>query len=352
MENEIFVLVFGGLSFLFMGWGFRSLPEEKWQIAFTAPTAKLESGAWRGTNYTYYGAFQALALSVAAALLYVLLSALDVRLSPLSICGLITAIVAVSFTASRAVARVVEGKAHTSTVAGAFFAGFLVAPWLIAAANRLVTGAGDPAIPVIPVLAAAAAAYNVGEGLGRLSCISFGCCYGKPVSRLHPFLQRLCRGCGFRFHGNMKKAAYEGNLEDTPVVPVQAMTSVLLVTSGLVATYLFLRGLYAAAFLLAIISSQAWRGVSEALRADYRGKGRFSAYQVMAILAVPYALCIWALFSAGSLALPDIATGVKRLWSPAPILFFQALGMAIFLATGRSSVTGSFVTMYVRHDRV
>ena len=33
------------------------------------------------------------------------------------------------------------------------------------------------------VLAALAIGYILGEGLGRLACLSFGCCYGKPLDQ-------------------------------------------------------------------------------------------------------------------------------------------------------------------------
>ena len=352
MQNAIFVLALGAFSFLLIGWGFRSLPEEKWQIAFAAPAAKLDTGAWRSTNYTYYGAFQALAIFVSGSLFYVLVGAIDVSLPLAFTGGLIAAFVVVCFGSSRILARVVEKKAHTSTVGGAFFAGLLAAPWLIAATNWA-TGTGPGlSLPVIPVLGAATTAYALGEGLGRLSCISFGCCYGKPVSQLHPALQSLFHRHSFIFSGGTKKIAYEARLDGTRVLPIQAITSVFLVLTGLTATYLFLDGLYSGAFLLSVIASQSWRCFSETLRADHRGGGRVTAYQAMAAFAVPYALLIWAVFPAEVQGRPDIAAGIGRLWSPAPILALQVLAAAIFLASGRSKVTESFLTPYVRRDRV
>jgi hypothetical protein len=71
VQNEMFILALGAFCFLVIGWGSRRLPEEEWQIAFAAPAAKLDSGAWRSTNYTYYGAFQALAMVVSGSLAYV-----------------------------------------------------------------------------------------------------------------------------------------------------------------------------------------------------------------------------------------------------------------------------------------
>jgi hypothetical protein len=354
VQNATFVLVLGAFSFLLIGWGFRSLPEEKWQIAFAAPAAKLDSGVWRSTNYTYYGAFQALALIVSGSLFYVLVGALDVSLPPAVAGSLVAAFVVVCFGSSRVLARVVEKKPHTSTIGGAFFAGLIAAPWLIAAANRVAVAGPGPGIPlpVMPVLGAATTAYAMGEGLGRLSCISFGCCYGKPVSQLSPALRGFFSRHSFIFSGGTKKIAYEAGLDGTRVVPIQAITSVFLVLTSLAATYLFLDGFYSGAFLLSTIASQLWRCFSETLRADYRGEGRVTAYQAMAAFAVPYALLIWAVFPVDVQGRPDIAAGIAHLWSPAPILALQALATAIFIASGRSKVTESFLTPYVRRDRV
>ncbi len=352
MQNEMFILALGAFCFLVIGWGSRRLPEEEWQIAFAAPAAKLDSGAWRSTNYTYYGAFQAFAMLVSGSLAYVLIGALDISVPALVAGCLVTAGSLICFGSSRIIARVVEKKAHTSTIGGAFFAGFLTAPWLISAANGIAgTGAGLP-IPVMPVLAATSAAYMLAEGLGRLSCISFGCCYGKPVSQLHPVLRKLFDRHSFIFSGRTKKISYEAGLDGTRVVPIQAITSVFLVVCGLAAAYLFLNALYGAAFLLATILSQVWRCVSETLRADYRGGGRVTAYQVMAAFTVPYALLIWAVFPVETGVTPDIAAGIGRLWDPAPILALQVLAAALFIASGRSKVTESFLTPYVRQDRI
>ena len=83
MQNEMFILALGAFCFLVIGWGSRRLPEEEWQIAFAAPAAKLDSGAWRSTNYTYYGAFQAFAMLVSGSLAYVLIGALDISVPAL-----------------------------------------------------------------------------------------------------------------------------------------------------------------------------------------------------------------------------------------------------------------------------
>lgn len=352
MHNEIFILILGTLMFLFLGWGFRSLTREEWQIAVAAPKALVSPDVWSGTNYTYYGVFQALAFMVAAALLCVMVSALNAPFFPAASLALIGSLTVLCLTAATIVARLVEKKKHTLTVGGAFFVGLLAAPWLIAAINRIAATAGKPPIPLMPLLAAVAVAYAIGEGLGRLSCISFGCCYGKPLSSLHPLLQRLFRRHNFVFHGKTRKIAYEAGLDRTEVVPIQAVTSTFLVLAGLGGIYLFLNALYSAAFLLAVVSTQTWRYVSEMLRADYRGAGRISAYQVMALIAILYAVALWAILPNDPAIRSQVVVGIRRLWDPGTILMLQVLGVAVFLYTGRSKVTEASLTFHVRQDRV
>jgi prolipoprotein diacylglyceryltransferase len=163
---------------------------------------------------------------------------------------------------SRLIARVVEKKRYTLTVGGAFFAGLLAAPWLVVLVNATIRDPFFPQLPVMPFLAAGAASYVLGEGFGRLACISFGCCYGRPVASLPVSLQRIFSPCAFVFRGPTKKVAYEGHLEGQAVVPIQAITSVVLVATGIASVYLFLAGRSASAFLLAVTVSQAWRCIS------------------------------------------------------------------------------------------
>jgi prolipoprotein diacylglyceryltransferase len=200
--------------------------------------------------------------------------------------------------------------------------------------------------------AAIAIAYAFGEGLGRMACISFGCCYGKPLSTSSELLRRLFTGRGFVFLGNTKKIAYAGGLEATEVIPIQAITAVFYAVCGLTATALYLSAHHTGAFLLATIATQGWRSFSETMRADYRGEGRISTYQIMGIIGVLYAIAASFLLAQGSHLLPDLSTGLKSLWSPALILFLQGIWTLIFLYTGRSTVTGATLSFHVHHDRI
>jgi hypothetical protein len=254
--------------------------------------------------------------------------------------------------ASRLVARIVEKKAHTFTVGGAVFVGILVTPAVILLINRTIGAALAFHIPLMPAYAAIAIAYAFGEGLGRLACISFGCCYGKPLADSSEFLRRLFSGRGFIFFGGTKKIVYAGGLEATEVIPIQAITAVLYSVCGLISAGLFLISHHTTAFLLATVVTQGWRSISETMRADYRGEGNVSAYQIMGVIGVVYAVAVTLLYAQGSTGLPDLQAGLKSLWNPALILFLQGIWLLIFLYTGRSTVTGATLSFHVNRDRI
>lgn len=294
MSAVLFLLIATFLLAAYLWWGFRFLPAERWQIFATVPERKNGPGSWQGINFTWYGLLTANAYLVAVAVLLVLLGSVGVP--PLGTALLAAAMLCCCVPASRLVARIVEKKAHTFTVGGAVFVGIIITPFLISLLNRLVGPQLGFQIPVMAAYAAIAIAYAFGEGLGRLACISFGCCYGKPVPQDGGLLNRLFNGRGFVFQGSTKKVAYAGDLEGVEVIPVQAITAVLYTACGLLATALFLGAHHAAAFLLATTVTQGWRSFSETMRADYRGAGKISAYQVMGLVGLLYAFAmVWLL---------------------------------------------------------
>jgi prolipoprotein diacylglyceryltransferase len=253
--------------------------------------------------------------------------------------------------AAKLVARAVEAQANTFTIGGAAFTGMLLAPWIVWLTDRLAGQALGVHIPILPVLAVLAIAYAFGESIGRLACISFGCCYGKPLSSMPRGLTRLFERRHFAFSGATKKAAYEGGLEMVPVIPIQAVTAVLFVGVALVGLLLFLRGHTLAAFAVTWLSTQAWRVVSEFFRADYRGKDGFSVYQILAVVGAVYGIAAALLVPCEAVGRPDVVAGLRALWNPAAILAIQAVWLVIFLYTGRSSVTTSTVAFSLSHDR-
>ena len=350
MSAVLFLLIATFLLAAYLWWGFRFLPAERWQIFATVPERKNGPGSWQGINFTWYGLLTANAYLVAVAVLLVLLGSVGVP--PLGTALLTAAMLCCCVPASRLVARIVEKKAHTFTVGGAVFVGIIITPFLISLLNRLVGPQLGFQIPVMAAYAAIAIAYAFGEGLGRLACISFGCCYGKPVPQDGGLLNRLFNGRGFVFQGSTKKVAYAGDLEGVEVIPVQAITAVLYTVCGLSAMVLFLASHHAAAFLLATTVTQGWRSFSETMRADYRGAGKISAYQVMGLVGLLYAFVMVWLLGAEASAPAQLAAGLTSIWSPALILFLQGIWCVIFFYTGRSTVTGATLSFHLHHDRI
>ena len=270
----------------------------------------------------------------------------------IGILTVVTAEILVCLPAAKLVARMVEGKECTFTVGGAFFVGLLVAPWLVAVVNTTIGSQWGFSMPIPATLAAVVITYAFGEGLGRLACISFGYCYGRPLSQLPPFLRRSFTRWHFVFFGKTKKIAYASKMEGERVLPIQALTAVLYLATGLVATLLFLQSHFGTAFGVVVVVTQGWRIVSEAFRADYRGEGTISAYQWMGALTIPYTFCLMPFFAAQPAPIPSVLLGLQSLWDPTVVLLLQGLWCALFLFFGRSMVTGAEISFHVNYDRI
>jgi hypothetical protein len=349
-SNEVFVLFLGALFGCLALWAFKRLPHEQWQILASVPIMKDSSGQWHGLNFTYYGLLTANALVFGVAMLIILLGALHV---PTAVTlTIILAVLLVCLPAAKWMARLIEGKQCTFTVAGAFFVGLFVAPAVLQIVNWGLVAAGLPRVPTIPALAAIMVAYAFGEGLGRLACISFGCCYGKSLPEVHPMLRKIFENWYFVFSGKMKKISYAGGMDGKQVIPVQAVTAVLCIAVGLLSTFLFLRGEYDMAFGIAVAVTQGWRSLSEALRADYRGAGTFSPYQVMAIGAIFYSAGLIYALSGNPTLTPALYAGLEALWHPAVLLSLQVLWAIVFMFFGKSMVTGAEISFHLYHDRI
>lgn len=351
MMNLLVVSLLGALYAGLFVWAFRALPREEWQILAAIPRSRQSNGWWMGLNLTYYGLFTATGATMAAATVFVLMAALKVPL--LITMWLVLVLLICATPSAKIVARFVEKKANTLTVGGSAFVGVVLAPWIILGINF--TGLAGPTtdkMPFVSTMAILAIAYALGEGTGRLACISFGCCYGKPLSQLPSWISRLFDTHHFAFAGATKKAAYEGRLEGTPLVPVQGITAVLYVAVGLIGLALFLEGRALAAFLVAWLVTQVWRAVSEMLRADFRGGRRISTYQVLALIGAVYGLGIALLFSERESSIPDLVAGLHALWHPGVILSLQSTWVAMFLYTGRSKVTASHLALSVVRDQI
>jgi hypothetical protein len=349
MANELFVSGCGLLTAVVFYWAFRHLPRERWQFVAAIPTIKSADNCWQGFNLTFYGFFNATAYTLACLLVILLTAAAGIPVAVTLL--LVVAVLAICMPGSRWVARWVEKKPHTFSIGGAFFIGLLVTPPMVMGARAVsgpsLSSAADPLV----LLSAVAIAYCWGEGVGRLACISFGCCYGKPVAEMPPRLQAIFRHWHFSFCGGTRKIAYASQLEGVQVVPVQGLTAVLYSAAALAGTYAFLNGAFRTALLLPLIVSQVWRFVSEFMRADFRGGRRISAYQLMSLFAAVYAVALAALLPVGPPpAAVSVLKGLSALWHPLVLLALQTLWIAAFIYTGKSNVTGATIQFHVhRH---
>lgn len=343
--NEMVLI--GGYTLVlgvFLLWGGRNLPGERWQMLASLPVAKNHDGTWRAVNLTWYGALNALAYTLATATALVLLCSVGVGLGGLL--AIVIGVLGLCIPASRLVARLVEGKRNTFSVGGASFVGIITAPWIAG-----LVGLWAPGIEVLPVLAALSISYALGEGVGRMACLSFGCCYGRPVTTLSAPWKRFFSTWSVVFEGETKKAAYAHRLAGQPLVPVQLMTAWLYCGAAVIGMVLFIRGAFGAAMVLPLAVTQVWRVLSEFLRADYRGDRKISAYQIMAGAGVLYGAAMPLFFPAPALE-PDVSLGLAAVWHPAVLLVLHAVCAIVFVYTGRSTVTDSVVRFAVKEQEI
>jgi prolipoprotein diacylglyceryltransferase len=326
------------------------LPNEDWQIMGCIPTSKEGLNSWKALNLTYYGLIVSASVVVATWMIFTLMGSIGVPIAITAVMLLL--ILPVWAPATKVIARLVEKKPHTFTIGGATFVMLFTTPLALWLTNASIGPKFGVQVPMLPFLAAVAIAYTIGEGIGRLACISFGCCYGKPISECSPLVRRIIGRYGLVFSGKTKKIAYESGLDGQEVVPIQAITSLIHIIVTLAALYLYLNSEFFLALVLCMVVTQAWRAFSETLRADYRGEGKISAYQIMAVLAVLYTVFLGAFLDFQPVQAPDIRAGLTAMWHPAIILALQAMGLGTFLVVGRSMVTGSTLSFHVFEDKI
>ncbi len=335
-------------------WSFRNLPLERWQFAAILPNPNASGQHadhdWIGTNITFYGVISAAAYAMATAMFIFLCGSVG---QPFwATLTFIVALLAACIPASRLIARWVEGGDVNFTLGGAVFTGALLLPVAVFLARWVSQLSGTASFNAHALLASAGLAYVLGEAIGRLGCLSFGCCYGRPITAVGAMQRALYGAAATTYRGPLKKISYASNLENTPVVPVQSIASIVLFTLFLIGLWLYWQQQFTACALLSIWGSQIWRLYSETLRANYRGGGKFSAYQWMAV-----ATCIIATISVGTLAndaavQPRFATGWANLGQLEVFIALQALALGIVWFMGRSQVTGALVNLRLFRERL
>lgn len=337
MLANILLITAGVLLALLYGWLFRTLPRARWQFLAVLPRTRQPDGGWSGLNLTYYGFFSATAGTIAVASFILLAGSAG---ADLAVMLLLTAcVLVVCLPAAKIIAARVEKNPHGFTVGGASFVGIIFAPVLLWLLDDAARKWWEMTLPVWPMLAAMSIAYVLGEGIGRLGCISFGCCYGRPLDDVGPPLRTWLAPYGQIYEGETKKIHFAGGLSGRKVIPIQAITCSLYTALALAAMMLFFYQQFVLAFLLSLLGSQLWRLYSETLRADYLGGHKHvSVYQAMALAG-----CVWALAISGILPAPafaaDIRSGATMLWQPAVLLMLQGIWVLMFVYSGCSTIT-------------
>jgi hypothetical protein len=346
--NDVLTIEFGialllGAGLVLFRWGFRNLPKEGWQIALAVParTNGAEGRYWPAINFTVYGVISSLAYGLSLLVFIFLISAAGQPLLPASVFGAL--LLAVGIPASKLVARWVEGiPGHT--IGGAVFAVLLAAVpamWLTKLIGQaLALTPFDPGI----LMAAACISYALGEAIGRLACLSFGCCYGRPIAQCTSLQRALYSRFTETYRGRFKKIAYAGGLTDRPVIAVQSIASAVLFVLFLVSLWLFWKGMFAVSIVVALGLSQLWRAYSEQLRADFRGREGFTLYQAMAIVGALLSVCFAQLYVNDVASTVHTLSAVRgwRIVTQAEVIIpCQLLALLILRYMGRSSVTSS-----------
>ena len=349
--NELIILIIGCIVFTLYFWLFKQLPKEHFQFLAVRPYKKCDCDInahdqWDGINFTYYGLFNANAYTFAIGLAIVLMGSIEIYFVQMLIMTVMILLICIP--SSKLLAQLVEKKAHVFSVGAASFVGIMFAPWIVYATHSMSKKIWDMEFNCLGVLAAISIAYAMGEAIGRLACVSFGCCYGRPIKDLSISLQKLLLPVAMVYEGKTKKIAYESQMDGIHVIPIQAITSIIYTIAGLGAMYLFLEGFFSSAFIIAILTTQLWRFISEFLRADYRGDGKITVYQWMSLISCIVVLPIPFLLNMNNMnQLPNIMLGMTGLWQPSMIIFLQGMWLITFLYTGRSNVTKAKISFQV-----
>lgn len=331
--------------------GRNKLPRERWQFFASIPVSKDTEGSWQAVNITWYGLILSTATIFAVVVYLIMLGAIGV---PIEVSlSLMALLLLICVPAASLVARLVERKPATLTIGGAAFVGGIIAPFLILLLNRFAAPLFGTELPMAETLAACAVAFLFGEGLGRLACLSYGCCYGKPVVEYRGILRNIFEWSAVVYEGENKKIAYAAGLDGQKIVPIQLITMLVSSCAGVVTLVLYAEGKPLLAYLAATFFACFWRIFSEFFRNDYRGDGKISTYQVIAGFSVVYALGVFAFLPNETARLSvDLLRGTFSLWSPGILLVLFATWFGLVAFTGISSTTYSRVSFHLHRNRI
>jgi prolipoprotein diacylglyceryltransferase len=331
--------------------GRNKLPRERWQFFASIPVKKENEGSWQAVNITWYGLILSASTVLAVIVYLIMLGAIGIPVEASLLLMVLLLLVCVP--AASLVARIVERKPATLTIGGAAFVGGIAAPLLIMVMNLFAVQVFGTEIPMGQALAACAVSFLFGEGMGRLACLSYGCCYGKPVDEYQGILRKIFTWSAVVFEGENKKIAYAEGLDGCKIVPIQLITMLASSFAGVVTLVLYAEGKPLLAYLAATLFAGFWRIFSEFFRNDYRGGGKVSSYQIMSIVSVVFALGIGFLLRGGNpLPVVDLVRGALSLWSPGILVVLLLTWLGLVRFTGISTTTYSRVSFHLHRDKI
>ncbi len=349
------IIIVSGL-FVFLSaiiiWSFYNLPKEKYQFIAAVPSFKTHE-KWVGVNYTFYGLISASAAALGVTIFYLLM--ILPGYSSIMIIAVLLPIFMSAIASAKILASLVEKKKNVLSVGAALFTAFLISPIVTFAVNKYMSPFYGKSIDFIFFLTSASVSFLFGEGMGRLACVSFGCCYGKQVKTLKGVLYKIFSVFFIRFTGDTKKISYASNLQGKKIVPIQIITAFIYIFSGSLCMYLLLDGRVMASFLISSLCIFVWRLLSEFLRCDYRGGGKISVYQIFSVISIFLVILIsftCNIFSYNDSQNYEIYSAILKLWDPAYILMIQGLWIFCFIYTGKSQVTGSKIRFHINENEI
>lgn len=323
----------------------RYLPKERYQFIFTIPYKKLEDGRWMGRNITYYSFFNALGYTAGTVITTVFL--LSYGLNFIQIFLMILLVFIICIPSSKLLAYFIEKSPHGFTVGGAVFVGVLVLPVAIYLSLKLTNSSIEFKNILLPVYAVISIGYLVGEGIGRLGCLSFGCCYGKAITEVKSnLLKKVFERFYTVFYGECKKISYASGGCGVKTVPVQPIAILLYITTSFISILMILNGFIVTAILTTTLVSQLYRFYSEFFRSDYRGEGKISSYQKMALLNILIISAYCYIFHDNTNTF-DIQKGLPEFLSLQFFILVGTVFIVTFLYTGLSTATYSVIEFKV-----
>ncbi|MCX7987914.1 MAG: prolipoprotein diacylglyceryl transferase [Thermodesulfovibrio sp.] len=285
----IILYLLATLSLLFFG--LKNFHKDDFQFLATIPYRRSENGTYQGINLTFYGLITAISCLLSTFLFISLLKIIN--FPEIGTYLILTLILVVGIPSSKILATIIEGRKNTLTIGGAvFISGLISLPitWLVLTYLDLSLDKF-----LLPIITAISISYAFGEGIGRLACLSFGCCYGKPIDSFS-FLKNI-DFLMVKFSCETKKAVYDGKYKEIPLLNTQALTSIVYIILAISSLLLYLFSYIKLALILSLSLTQLFRFFVEFLRDDFRGNRKVSVYQVFAIILFLYGITIASIFN-------------------------------------------------------